>query len=55
VPRWLRPKSESLEEFVLWVLRVLILIAVMIFALRYAVGADVSTAPWSAMLRLGWR
>lgn len=45
MPPWLRPKSESLEEFVLWILRVLILISVLIVALRYAFGADISNAP----------
>ena len=53
MPQWPRPQSESLEEFLPWVLRVLILSAAMIFAVRYAVGADISEAPWGALLRLG--
>jgi hypothetical protein len=51
VPPWLRPKSTSLEEFVLWILRVLFLVALAVYACRYALTADMREAPWTLLLR----
>jgi hypothetical protein len=43
---WLRPKSASLEASVAFVFWTLVRVTVLIYAFRYAMGADLDVAPW---------
>ena len=50
--KWLKPKSESLEDFAWFLVKLTIFIALAVFALRYAVAADLRDPPWESVVRL---
>jgi hypothetical protein len=50
---WRRPKSQSLEDFVWFVLKVLLVVALLVACYRYALTADPHEAPWKSLPLLG--
>jgi hypothetical protein len=55
--RWLRPKSDSLEDSIEFAIRtagnllgLLFGLALVIVAFRYALGADISEPPWRLLV-----
>lgn len=47
--RWLKPKSDSLEDFSRFVFWTGIRMAALYYAWRYAVGADLTDPPWHVL------
>jgi hypothetical protein len=50
---WRKPKSKSLEDFVYFVLKVLIVLAAVVACYRYALTADPHNPPWESLPLIG--
>lgn len=46
---WRTLKSPSLEDFVMWLIRVLVLVAFLVLTYRYAFSADPHAPPWESL------